>query len=132
MIIRLGGVTLNPSMNWSDRFQSSQVAQTVNRTVGGRAIVFATPLKAGRKITLESTQDNGWIDYPTVQVLLGMAEIVGGVFLFECGDENGYIEQFNVVFRHNEPPALELAPHVHRPSHESTDVMYGKIKLLTI
>ena len=133
MIIKLGGVVLNPSMNWKDRFQSYQVAQSVNRTVGGRAIVFATPLRAGRKITLESTQDSGWLDYNTLKILSDMAASVGGTFLFEIGDEtSGNIEQFNVIFRHNEPPALDMQPIVNRPLHDATDYFHGSIKLLTI
>ena len=144
MIIRLGGVNLNPSMNWSDRYQSYQVAQSVNRTVGGRAIVFATPLRAGRKITFESTQDQGWLQKDVLDVLMGMAGIVGATFLLEVGVEllSGEvlpvgsppvnIETYNVIFRHNEPPALEVNPHVPRPAHLSTDTFFGKIKLLTI
>ena len=132
MVITLGGVSLNPSMNWSDRFQSYQVAQSVNRTVGGRAIIFATPLRAGRKITLESTQDSGWIDKTTVDILMGMAAIVGATFLLEVGDDTATLETYNVIFRHNEPPALDINPHVPRPAHEATDTLFGKIKLLTI
>lgn len=134
MIIRLGGVELNSSLNWSDRFQSYQVAQTVNRTVGGKAVVFATPLQAGRKITLESTQEQGWLSLDTVESLMAMAATVGSSFLFECGDETviGGIESQNVIFRHNEPPALEITPIINRPKHEAADMFYGKIKLLTI
>lgn len=132
MVIRLGGVVLNPSMNWSDRFQSYQVAQSVNRTVGGRAIVFATPLKGGRKITFESTQDSGWLSKTTIDTLMGMAASVGASFLLEVGDDTTYVETYNVIFRHNEPPALEINPHIPRPSHEPSDTFFGKIKLLTI
>ena len=143
-LIRLGGVELNPSMNWADRFQSYQVAQSVNRTVGGRAIVFATPLRAGRKITLESTQDSGWIQADVLEILMGMAAIVGATFLLEIGSEllSGEVlpvgappvklETYTVIFRHNEPPAIEINPHVPRPTHEATDTFFGKIKLLTI
>ena len=127
MIIRLGGLVLNPSMNWSDRYQSFQVAQSVNRTVGGRAIIFATPLRAGRKITFESTQDNGWLERTVVDTLMGMAAIVGATFLLEVGEDSGTLESYNVIFRHNEPPALEITPHVHRPAHDATDTFFGKV-----
>ena len=134
MIIRIGGLDLNPSMNWTDRFQSYQVAQTVNRTVGGKAVVFATPLQAGRKITLESTQEQGWLTLAMVEDLVAMSATIGSSFLFECGDETvlGGIETQNVIFRHNEPPALEITPIINRPTHETTDMFYGKVKLLTI
>lgn len=132
MIIRLGGVELNSSMNWKDRFQSHQVAQSVNRTVGGRAIVFATPLRAGRKITLEATQEAGWLSLDTVTVLMEMAASVGGTFLLEIGDTAGQVEQINVIFRHNEAPALEITPIVNRAAHETGDYFFGTIKLLTI
>ena len=132
MIIRLGGLDLNPSLNWVDRYQSYQVAQTVNRTVGGKAVVFATPLRAGRKITLESTQEHGWLTKEMVELLMGMAATVGSSFLFECGEDGGAIESVNTIFRHNEPPALEITPIVHRANHSSTDMFYGKIKLLSI
>lgn len=132
MFISLGGVNLNPSMNWKDRFQSFQVAQSVNRTVGGRAIVFATPLRAGRKITFEATQESGWLSESTVQLLMGMAATVGGTFSLKVGDTTGNVESFDVIFRHNEPPALELSPIINRPLHDSTDYFIGTIKLLTV
>lgn len=145
MFIRLGGIDLNPSMQWEDRYQSSQVAQTVNRTVGGRAVVYATPLKAGRKITLKSTQDTGWIKKSTADLLLGMANTVGATFLLELGEDNppngldstgnpyiSNLETYYVMFRHNEPPALELNPLVNRAVHSDEDYLYGTIKLLTI
>jgi hypothetical protein len=132
-------------MLWEDRYQSFQVAQTVNRTVGGRAIVYATPLKAGRKITFKSTQDSGWIDKTTVELLMGMAATVGSTFLLELGEENtvdakdanGNLllvnpETYNVIFRHNEPPALEINPIVGRAVQASGDYFFGTIKLLTI
>ncbi len=137
MIIRLGGVLLNPSMLWEDRYQSFQVAQSVNRTVGGRAIVYATPLKAGRKITFKSTQESGWLDKDTVELLMGMAGQVGSAFLLELGESLNNVdiinsEVYNVIFRHNEPPALEINPIVGRAVHSSDDYFFGTIKLLTI
>lgn len=132
IIIRLGGLELNPSLNWTDRFQSYQVAQTVSRTVGGKAVVFATPLQAGRKVTLESTQEQGWLTLDMVTDLAVMASTVGSSFLLEVGDDAGTLETLNVIFRHNEPPALELSPMINRPKHETEDMFYGKIKLLTI
>ena len=145
MVIKLGGVKLNPSMLWEDRYQSFQVAQSVNRTVGGRAIVYATPLKAGRKITFKGTQETGWLDKNTVDLLMGMAGTVGSTFLLELGEENNIgaldtngdllltgSETYNVIFRHNEPPALDLNPIVGRAVQSSGDFFYGTIKLLTI
>ena len=132
-------------MLWEDRYQSYQVAQTVNRTVGGRAIVYATPLKAGRKITFKGTQESGWLDKTTADLLMGMANTVGSTFLLELGEENdsgtldtsGNLvlinpETYNVIFRHNEPPAIELNPIVGRAVQASGDFFYGTIKLLTI
>lgn len=145
MFIRLGGIELNPSMLWEDRYQSYAVAQTVNRTVGGRAVVYATPLKAGRKITFKGTQDTGWITKETADILMGMANTVGATFLLELGednppnglDANGFpytsdLETYFVMFRHNEPPALELNPLVNRAVQSLGDYFYGTIKLLTI
>lgn len=132
MIIRLGGLELNSSMNWADRFQSYQVAQTVSRTVGGKTVVFSAPLQAGRKVTLESTQEQGWLTLAMVTDLMVMSAAIGSSFLFECGDETGTLETMLVIFRHNEPPALEISPIINRPAHETTDMFFGKIKLLTI
>ena len=145
MILRLGNVNLNPSMLWEERYQSFQVAQSVNRTVGGRAIVYATPLRAGRKITFKSTQESGWLDKATVDLLMGMTGQVGATFLLELGetDPAGTLnpdgtpvlinyETYNVIFRHNEPPALEINPIVGRAVQSLGDYFYGTIKLLTI
>ena len=79
-MILLGGVSLNDEIVWEDRDQSSQVAQTVKRTLGGKPIITSSSLLKGRPITLRATQDRGWLKKTTVDALIDLANVPGGVY----------------------------------------------------
>ncbi len=121
-MISLGAVTLSPSMQWVDRHSFSPVAQSVRRTLGGGLLVYTQELFKGRPITLEAQADTGWITKSEA-----MAATPGGVFSLNI---HGFVA--DVVFRHNEPPALDFAPLQPRATPLSTDYYTGNLKLLTI
>lgn len=126
-MISLGAVILSPSMQWVDRHNFSPVAQSVRRTLGGGLLVYTQELFKGRPITLEAQSDTGWITKSMLDELEEMAATPGGVFSVNI---HGFVA--DVVFRHNEPPALEFAPLQPRATPLSTDYYTGNLKLLTI
>lgn len=127
MAVTLGGVTLNENMAWAERFASHAVAQSTRITLGGRSVVYSLGLTKGQPITLVATEDTGWIDYTTVQALQAMADSPGAVYTLVYGTDS-----LSVIFRHQEPPALDLAPLVYRVAFDPTDYFIGQIKLQTV
>ncbi len=126
-MISLGGVTLSPSMQWTDKHAFQPVAQSVRRTLGGGVLVYAQELFKGRPITLEAQADTGWITKAMLDQLEVMAATPGGVFSLNV---HGFVA--DVIFRHNEAPALEFAPLQPRAVPLATDFYLGTLKLLTI
>jgi hypothetical protein len=126
-MIQLGSVVLSPSMLWVDRDSFSPVAQTMKRTLGGTLVLFSRALSAGRPITLEAQQDTGWITRDMLDGLTTMASTPGGVYTFEY---HGFFS--SVVFRHDDPPAVEFSPIQPRAVPLSGDYYTGALKLLTV
>lgn len=128
MAVTLGGVTLNENMVWVDRYVSLQVAQSAKTTLGGRPVIYSLALTKGQPITLVATEDYGWLDLTTVQALQAMADSPGGIYSLVYGAAT-----YSVVFRHQDAPALELAPLVYRVTPDTTtDWFIGQIKLFTV
>ena len=126
-MITLGILTLPDALVWVDRFTPAPVAQSFKRSYGGRAVLSSVQLIAGRTVTLEAAQTYGWITKGVADELLIMSAQPGVIFPLVFGAET-----MNVVFRHYEPPAIELTPFVPRTTHETTDYLIGRIKLLTV
>lgn len=126
-MIVIGGYQLNPNIVWADRDSWSPVSQSVGRTLGGKIIVQSVQLQGGRPITLSTLPDQGWITYEQRSNLLQMAAIAGAVFSLTIG-----VEVFSVIFRHDEPPAVDLQPIITRSVPIIGDFFYGTIKLLQV
>lgn len=127
MAIQLDSIVLNPNLVWSDRDSWSPVQQTAKRTLGGKMVLNAASLDKGRPITLTSLDDQGWVKWSEVQALKLLADQAGAVFNLTLGSDT-----FNVVFRHHEPPALEVTPFIQRVVPEVGDYFLVSIKLITV
>lgn len=125
--ITLGGVTLSPSMAWSDRDIPQSVEQSVRRTLGGGTIIEAAAVSGGRDITLASSSDMGLLSWVTVQAVKALAEQAGAVFLLDIDGQ-----QFNVMFRHHDAPAFIAEPLMARPVPFDDDYFRCTIKLITV
>ena len=127
MAIKLDGFDLNQQLIWIERHQSQNVAQNVDRLLGGGVVIHSAPLTNGEKITLQATSSTGWLTKVQKDYILSLANGVGTTHVL---DYNGTI--MNVMFRHNEPPAVDLRPLIDRPVHDNTDYFIGTIKLLKV
>ena len=98
----LGGVTLNPSIVWEDRFAFQSVAQTTTRTLAGNLVTFAQGLSKGRPITLVANETRGWLTKSDVEAIQALADAVAATYSLQIDTEF-----FTVQFRHEDPPAFE-------------------------
>lgn len=125
--LNLGGVELNPSMLWLDRHDSQNVAQSTVRTLGGGLVVFSQSLSLGEDITLQANQDSGWLTKSQVDSLITLARTAGAVYTLTVDGD-----AYDVIFKHDDPPAVNFRPLIPRLNMASTDYMVGTIKLLTV
>lgn len=126
-MIVLDGIALPMGMLWSDEFGTSQVAQTVKRTLDGSVIVFYGQMRAGFPITLESESDAGWLTRAQVEALSLRAMSPGGVFLLALRGQT-----FSVMFRHQDAPAFEAKPLVSLAYPQPGDFYLATLKLMTL
>lgn len=127
MAIVLNGVTLSASMIWADRHKHAPVAQSALTTLGGGVIVYSQTLVEGRPITLEARIDTGWITKAMLDQLEAMAAIAGGVYTI---DIHGFAA--NVMFRHQDAPAVEFEPLTPKATPVAGDYYVGTLKLFTV
>lgn len=129
MPLILDTVTLDDNMQWIDRYRFDSVAQQVRRTVAGNVVTFAQGLAKGRPITLEASERQGWctLTMAVVEQLRTLASIPGGIYTLQI--ETDF---YQVQFRHEEPPAVDMIPLVSRLNQQTTDFMFGTIKLLEV
>lgn len=125
-MVTLGGINLGYDLIWSDRHVSDGVFQSQIITVGGGQNLFFQPKLVGRPVTLEANDSQGWIHKDVIDPLKYMAGLPGEVFDFIFHD----LEAFQVMFRHHDPPALELRPLV--AGGERGLWFIGSIKLFSV
>jgi len=127
MTISLGGIELNPGLVWAERYGYSPVIQEVQTTLDGYPVIYTRTRIAGMPITLVAMDDQGWLTKAMADSLQISANAPGSVLSLVIGDE-----QFTVVFRHNEPPAVALRPLIPRAVPLPEDYFVGEIKLMTV
>lgn len=127
MAITLSEVVLRPGLVWTDRWAPQKVSQKLVRSLGGLPVFYHSSLHGGRRITLESLPDQGWQTGETVEQLYGLAGETGAQYLLDLG-----VEQFSVMFRHEEAPALEATPLLPRTVAGPGDYFLINLKLITV
>ena len=117
---QIGDLILPDSLQWIDRYAFSPVVQTVVQTLAGTTVVSGRAWEAGWPLTLVAEEEVTWLDVTTVEELTSMANQVGASFPMVWETFSG-----TVLFRHQEPPALDLKP--LWPHHNQ---FIGTIKLM--
>ena len=130
-MITLDAITLDGSMVWRERYQSQSVAQTVRPTLGAVPVVFSQAIEKGTKITLASYRVGGNLyganRRSVVAQVLARAAVPGAVYVLSFNGTN-----YDVIFRHEEAPAVDMTPVYARVADEADDYFEGEIKLLTV
>jgi hypothetical protein len=127
MTIKISTLTLANGLRWTDRYSASRVQQSLQRTLGGRAHFYESPVYGAIPITLESIEDEGWQPLPVIEALYSLSVAPYSTYVL---DFNGV--EYSVRFRHEDPPALEVAPLVPREVPLVSDYFTVIIKLVTI
>lgn len=69
----INALHLPEDLIWVDEFQTTQVAQSVKRTLTGAFIVQAATMIAGRQMSLDGSE-GGWITRTQLEALRGLLE----------------------------------------------------------
>lgn len=129
-MITIGGVELGGtarSIQWVDRFSESSVVADTRRFLSGNLRVLQAPTSAGRRITLDSAQNQGWLSLDQVTALQGLSEVLGATYTLDFDGE-----LYEIVFDHSEGAAVDYVPLIYKPSYVSGDYFTGTIHLLTV
>lgn len=127
-------IVLNNNIEFVERYQSRDVQQAVRKTVGGGSVVFYGPNLSGQPITLRAVQDRGWVTYQTYLDILALSQQPG----YGHPDHGSYLrlvygaETLNVMFRHEEAPAVDMSPLVDTVNLAAGSYMSGSLKFVTI
>ena len=120
-------ISLPSGLVWTNEFDATAVAQTMQHTLAGGVIVFHSPLTQGRAITLQSESDAGWADRATVQALQSRAAVAGGIYTLTL---RGTSRQ--VMFAHHDAPALQATPVFHIAAPGASHPYLITLKLITV
>lgn len=121
-------VTLHPDLYWEDEFSWYPVEQGTERTLTGALIVDAVAKVLGRPITLKPDSDgSAWMPKATIDQLAVWAQTPLLQMTLSLRGAS-----YQVLFRHDDPPALSVEPVVFYSDPGSTDFYLATIKLLVI
>ena len=90
----LNGIELPRGMLWVDEFNWSAVSKSVDRSITGAQVIDVSLLIAGRPITLQAVETQGWIRRTTLQRVQALADEPQGEYLLVLADGREYRVQF--------------------------------------
>lgn len=125
--ITLEAVSLPTSLVWVDEHNWSPVQQNARRALSGNLVVFYASNIKGRPITLQSPEDAGWVTRAIVDDIQALSEVAGAIYTLVIGDQS-----WQVMFRHDEPPAFMSFPLIPRINHADGDYNRIELKLFTV
>lgn len=124
-MISIGSVVLRNGLIWEEQSQYTGIIQAVRQTLGGRSHVYTRSGTGPMPITLNSLDDQGVQDYSVAQALVAMSKDPAGSYTLQLGPR-----QFQVHFRHWEPPVITLTPIIERTTLLPDDLVRMSIKLV--
>lgn len=125
-MIHLDTLILPDGLDWPDEFDTSVIGQSVRWRLDGGLVVYPRTLAAGRSITLVAPADQP-LTRAQALALVALASVVGASYPLSL---RGAV--FQVMFRHHDPPALDLAPLVDYADPVDSDFVVGTVKLFTV
>lgn len=127
--IKIGGVDLNNSLQWTNRFQWANAQNNQRRTLGGIQVIYQQTVFAGQPITLEANRDTGWLTKAMVDSLMALAEAdPGATRVFEF---HGEFYNCKFLFGTDQRP-IAFAPLKSKQVLAADDWMVGTIRLFTV
>lgn len=121
-------VTLHPDLFWSDQNNWHPVEQTAQRSITGAVIVSVASRIAGRSITLEPIDDSSaWMSRSTIDQLRAWAAVAGKELVLTIAGV-----AYDVIFRHQEPPAVDAEPVVYYSDADPSDLFRATLRFMEI
>jgi len=122
-------LTLSHDLHWIDEHAWSPVTSNSEYSITGSLILESAVKQTGRSISLESPDNEiAWHTRYEVDTLRAWAAIPGLQMSLTLDDGR----QFNVVFRHHEPPAFDATPILGTTTFAQSDPWQFKLKLMEI
>jgi hypothetical protein len=118
--------TFTDDVLWTDEFDFSPVAQTINRTVTGALWVQEAALAAGRPITLQSGNDYGGVPRSEVLDLQTLAAIPNATLTLTLRGAT-----YNVIFDRSSK-AIEAKPFIDYSDVDAADSYLITLRLRTV
>ena len=120
-------VQLPQDLEWVDEFSWSPIQQNIETTLTGALVVQESKQLRGRPITLVGKEDMAWITRAVGDQLSTMRNTAALTMILEFVEYNvdndtyGTVKlSYNVMFRHYEPPPLELESVLRFDNFETT------------
>ena len=120
-------IDLPADLLWTDRHSWSPVEQTVATSITGAAIIDTGTRLNGRPVTLEGDERHAWMPYSIVQQLKAWASLPDQQLTL---DVHGVSMQ--VVFRHQDRPAIDVRPLQDFADPQATDFFFGSLKFMEV
>jgi hypothetical protein len=120
-------VTLPDDILWVDRHSWTPVEQTVATSITGASIVDVATRVNGRPITLQSDEEHAWMPYSDISQLKVWGAEAGKELVLTIG-----ATVFDVIFRHQEKPAIDVYPIIDYNAPDSQDWFYGTLKFTEV
>lgn len=99
----LNGIEIPRGLLWADEFTWSPVAKAVERSITGAQIIDVAVKQAGRPITLQAVEDQGWMSRSTLLAVQALAADPQGEYLLQLADGR----EFTVQFAADEPVSAQ-------------------------
>ncbi len=115
-----------PDLVWTDKYVETGVETKTERTLTGRQLIWEQSVY-GRPMTLEGSENSGWILKSNLDLLFAMGQIPNSYY--ELSFES---EIFTVRFRNEEKPCIDAKPIVGRPNQADGDYFSNLIIKLMI
>lgn len=122
----LGTIQIPRGMIWVDEFTWSGVVKSTERSITGALIIDAAPLVAGRLITLQGEESQGWIRRTALLALQELANVPGESYELQMAD--GRV--FTVQFAADEP--LSAKPIARPELPAETHPYVATLRLITV
>lgn len=90
----LNGIEIPRGLIWVDEFTWSAVAKTVERSITGAQIIDVAVKQAGRPITLEAAEDQGWMARSTLLTVQALAQVPEAPYTLQLADGRSFTVQF--------------------------------------
>lgn len=121
-------IPIPQDLEWVDEFTWSPVQQKVETSLTGALVIQESVQLKGRPITLQGKDDMAWINRTTGEILLNLKNIPALTmqlrfqhYAIDTMTFSGVpLVDYEVMFRHYEPPPLELESVLRFDNFEST------------